>query len=160
MKQNYCPVCGTKAIHKEIGDEGVMPFCPSCSKPLWDILTTCIICAVVNEYGEVAVLKQSYVSNANYVCVAGHLKAGESAENAVIREVREEIGLDVDKLTFVHSYPYDKKDMLMLGFKAEVKKKDFTLSGEVDEAKWVSISEAPAMLREGGIAWQLVKSLA
>lgn len=159
MKQNFCPTCGTKAIMKEIGDEGEMAFCPTCSRPLWDILTTCIICAVVNEYGEVALLKQSYVSNANFVCVAGHLKAGESAEDATVREVKEEIGMDVEKLTFIHTYPYDKKDMLMLGFKADVKKKDFTLSGEVDTAKWVPLEEAPSMLREGGIAWQLVRTV-
>lgn len=144
---------------KEIGDEGEMAFCPKCSRPLWDILTTCIICAVVNEYDEVALLKQSYVSNANYVCVAGHLKMGESAEDATIREVGEEIGMDVEKLTFMHTYPYEKKDMLMLGFRADVKKKDFVLSGEVDTAIWVPLAEAPALLREGGIAWQLVKSL-
>lgn len=159
MKQNYCPTCGTKSIMKEIGDEGEMTFCPKCSKPLWDILTTCIICAVVNEYDEVALLKQSYVSNANYVCVAGHLKLGESAEEATVREVAEEIGLEVEKLTFVHTYPYEKKDMLMLGFRADVKKKNFVLSGEVDTATWVPVAEAPSLLREGGIAWQLVKSL-
>ena len=39
---------------------------------------------------------------------------------------------------------------LMLGFKALVKKKDFTLSGEVDSAEWVNLDKAPALLREGG----------
>jgi len=47
----------------------------------------------------------------------------------------------------------------MLGFKAVVKKKEFTLSGEVDSVKWVSFKDALPLLREGSIAWQLVKTV-
>lgn len=39
-----------------------------------------------------------------------------------------------------------------------MKKKDFTLSGEVDSAEWVPFEHALEKLREGSIAWQLVKS--
>lgn len=159
MKFTYCPVCGTKAIQKEIGDEGLMPYCPTCSVPLWDYFTTSVICAVVNEDKEVALLKQSYVTTANYVCVAGHMKCGEAAETAAVREIKEEIGQDVNELIFVRSYPYEKKDMLMLGFLARVNKKDFVLSGEVDTVEWFKLSEAPSKLREGGIAWQLVNEI-
>ena len=87
------------------------------------------------------------------------MKLGESAEETVIREVKEEIGQDVEKLEFIKSYPYPKKEMLMLGYKATVHKKDFHLSGEVDSVEWVKLEEAPEKLREGGIAWQLVKTI-
>ena len=153
---NYCPICGTEAIQKEIGDEGLMPFCPKCQMPLWDYFLTSIICTVVNEDNEVALLRQSYVSTTNYVCVAGHMKSGESAEETVKREVKEEIGQDVNELIYIRSYPYEKKNLLMLGFLAKVKKQDFVLSGEVDSVEWFPIEEAQSKLREGGIAWQLV----
>lgn len=45
----------------------------------------------------------------------------------------------------------------MLGYRATVKKADFVLSGEVDAAQWFSPDEALSRLREGSIAWQLVK---
>ena len=156
MKMKYCPVCGTEAIQKEIGDEGLMPFCPKCGMPLWDYFNTSIICAVVNEYNEVALLRQSYVSTTNYVCVAGHMKSGEPAEETVKREVKEEIGQDVNELTYIRSYPYEKKNLLMLGFLAKVRKQDFVISGEVDSVEWFPIDIAQSKLREGGIAWQLV----
>ena len=159
MKIKYCPVCGTEAIQKEIGDEGLMPFCPTCQMPLWDYFNTSIICAVVNEYEEIALLRQNYVSTTNYVCVAGHMKSAESAEETVTREVQEEIGQDVEQLVYIRSYPYEKKNLLMLGFLAKVKKKDFELSGEVDSVEWFPLSEASSKLREGGIAWQLVKEI-
>lgn len=159
MHFEYCPHCGTKAVLKEIGDEGRIPYCGTCKVPLWDMFTTSIICAVVNEQKEVALLRQDYVSTSSFVCVAGIMKQGESAEEAVTREVKEELGLTVEQLSFVHSYPYEKKEMLMLGFKAEVKKADFTLSGEVDAAEWVRFEDALSNLREGSIAWQLVKTV-
>ena len=159
MKIKYCPVCGSEAIQKEIGDEGLMPFCPTCQMPLWDYFNTSIICAVVNEQEEIALLRQNYVSTTNYVCVAGHMKSAESAEETVTREVKEEIGQDVEQLIYIRSYPYEKKNLLMLGFLAKVNKKDFKLSGEVDSVEWFPLSDALSMLREGGIAWQLVKEI-
>ena len=159
MKANYCFICGSKAIQKEIGDEGLMPFCPECNMPLWDCFYSSIICAVVNEFNEIALLRQDYVSTTNYVCVAGHMKSGESAEETVKREVKEEIGQDVNDLIYIRSYPYEKKNLLMLGFLARVNKKEFKLSGEVDNVEWFPIEEAPDKLREGGIAWQLVKEI-
>ena len=159
MHFTYCPHCGNKLVQKEIGDEGMIPFCQKCDVPLWDMFTTSIIAAVVNEQREIALLRQNYVSAVNYVCVAGIMKLGESAEDTVIREVKEEIGLDVSKVEFVKSYPYEKKEMLMLGYKASVKKSDCKISGEVDSVSWVKFEHALGLLREGSIAWQLVKTV-
>lgn len=159
MKFTYCPHCGQKLIKKEIGDEGLIPYCPACNIPIWDVFTTCIISAVVNEENEIALLRQNYVSATNYVCVAGVMKFGESAEETVMREVKEEIGLNVEKLEYIRSYPYEKKEMLMLGYKATVKKADFNLSQEVDSVEWVKFENALDKLREGSIAWQLVKTV-
>ena len=159
MRFIYCPFCGQKLDKAEIGDEGLIPFCNQCNIPLWDMFTTSVIIACVNQYDEIALLRQNYVSTTKYVCVAGIMKLGESAEQTVVREVKEEIGLDVKELTYIKSYPYDKKEMLMLGYKAVVDKADFEISGEVDSARWVKFDEALALLREGGIAWQLVNSV-
>lgn len=159
MRYSYCPHCGTELIGKEIGDEGIIPYCEKCCIPLWDSFTTSVIVAVVNEYNEIALIRQSYVSSTNHVCVAGIMKIGESAEDAVKREVKEEIGQDVETLEFISSYPYEKKEMLMLGFKATVKKRDFALSGEVDSAEWVKLDESLPLLRDGSIARRLVASV-
>lgn len=159
MHFTFCPHCGSELIGREIGDEGIIPFCEKCNTPLWDMFTTSIIVAVVNECNEVALLRQNYVSTTKHVCVAGIMKMGESAEETVIREVKEEIGQDVESLEYIQSYPYEKKEMLMLGFKACVKKKEFVLSGEVDSVEWVEFENALELLREGSIAWQLVKAV-
>lgn len=160
MKFTYCPHCGRELVKKEIGDEGLIPYCESCKVPLWDMFTTCIICAVVNEDHEIALIRQNYVSATNYVCIAGVMKLGESAEECAVREVLEEIGQKVEKLEFVATYPFPAKEMLMIGFHATVKKAEFHLSGEVDSVRWFPISDAPDQLRHGSIAWQLVSTVA
>lgn len=159
MHFQYCPHCGAKTVEREIGDEGRIPYCEACEKPLWNLFVTSVICAVVNEENEIALLRQDYVSTEHEVCVAGIMKPGESAEEAAAREIEEELGLAVEKLTYIRSFPYDSKAMLMLGFKADVRKRDFALSKEVDAASWVPLADAPERLREGGIAWQLVRLL-
>lgn len=159
MRFTYCPHCGMKLTVKEIGDEGLVPFCESCKVPLFDMFSTCVICAVVNEFDEIALLKQSSGGQIRYVCVAGFMKIGESAEEAAVREIKEEINQTVEQICFVRSYPYEQKEMLMLGFEACVKKEQFILSGEVEDAQWVKLSEAPEKIREGSIAWKLVKEV-
>ena len=159
MRFTYCPYCGNKLEKKEIGDEGLIPYCSSCKIPLWDMFTTSIIAAVVNENNEIALLRQSYVSTTKHVLVAGIMKLGESAEETVVREIKEEIGLTVRSLEYIRSFPYEKKEMLMLGYKAVVERDNFTLSKEVDSVEWVKYESALELLREGSIGWQLVKTV-
>lgn len=159
MRFKFCPDCGSKLTEKAVGDEGYIPYCEICAKPHFDLFATSIITAVLNEYNEIALLRQDYVSKSNHVLVAGIMKSGETAEETVVREVKEEIGQDVKKLEYIRSYPYLGKDMLMLGFLAKVKKKDFELSDEVDSVEWIPLKNALAYLREGAISWELVKEV-
>lgn len=159
MHFKFCPHCGSKLVKKEIGDEGRIPYCEKCKLPLWDMFTTSVICAVINEENEVALLFQDYVSKENCVLVAGIMQMGETAEKCVIREVKEELGLDICDLKYIQSYDYKKKEMLMLGFEAKTKKAPFKLSNEVNGATWVHLSKAHQHLSLGGIAYQLVKTI-
>ena len=159
MHFSYCPYCGKKLTNKKIGDEGIIPYCNNCNIPLWDMFTTSIISAVINENNEIALLKQNYVSKTNYVLVAGIMKTNESAESTAIREIKEELGLDVTSLEFIKTYKKKKKEMLMIGFKANVKKSEFIISEEVNSAIWVKLDSSLNLLREGGIGWQIVKSI-
>lgn len=157
MKFTYCPYCGEKLVQKEIGDEGLMPYCNKCERPIFDLPYTCTITLVINEMGEAALIKQGYVSATNYVCVAGYIKTGETAEETAIREVGEELGFKVEAIKYIKSYYYEKRDMLMLGYVAQVKRADFNLSGEVDHAEWFPLEIAKEKVRNGSIAMQLIE---
>lgn len=147
MEFRYCPHCGTKTVPREIGDEGLVPWCTACELPLFPMFSTCIIAlAADEEAGEVALLRQNYISAQYHILVSGYMKPGESAEECAAREIEEELGLKVSGLTMTGTYWFEKKDMLMVGFIADVRKQDFHLSGEVDQAVWVTPEQALTML--------------
>lgn len=156
MRFEYCPHCGSKAVEKEVGDEGLMPFCEGCNRPLFDMFSTCVLCVVINEENEVALIRQSYGSTERFVGVAGFMKAGETPEESAVREVVEEIGLKPVEVKYLTSSFYKERDQLMLGMTAKVKKSDFTISGELLEAKWFGIDEAVKTVREGSIIQKFI----
>jgi len=158
MRFKYCPECGSKLIEKEIGDEGKVPFCEKCKKPLFDMFSTCIIALVVNECHEAALLRQEYISNRYYNLVSGYMKQGETAEVTAEREVYEEIGIRLCSLEFVKTYWFAGKDLLMIGFIGKTKKTDFTLSGEVDFAEWIPVHQAINLVHpKGSISYGLLE---
>jgi NAD+ diphosphatase len=156
MRFTYCPQCGQELVLREIGDEGLIPFCKDCSKPYFDWFGQCTITAVINEYDEVALLNHVGADSTVWGLVAGHLKQGETLEHSATREVNEETGQVVDSIEFVASYYYEKKELLMAGFKCQVRKGPFNKSSEIERVEWYSFEEAKALLREGSIARQLL----
>lgn len=157
MDFTYCPKCGEKLDKREIGDEGLIPYCCKCSRPWFPFSYSCVICLVVNEENEIALIRQTYGTK-RFVCVAGFISQGETAENTVIREIKEEIGLDVHSIDYIGSYYYERSDNLMLGFVAKVNKAPFRLSEkEVEAARWFDLRSAEQELSQGTVGICLLK---
>lgn len=160
MKFEYCPICGNKLTLKAAGDDGLIPFCNLCNRYWFDIFPACVIALVVNQYNEAALLRQSYLSDKYSTFVAGYIQEGENAEDAIRREIKEEIGLDIFDLHYVTSAWFNLKQILMIGFIAKTVKNDFILSSEVDFAEWVPIEKIPEKIypeHPDNIAYMLYK---
>lgn len=156
MTFDFCPKCGEKLVLKPIGDEGEVPFCESCARPWFSYSAPCVICLCMDGEGNCALIRQSYGVK-KFACVAGYLKAGETAEEAVRREISEEIGLDAEQITYIGSYYYPKHDNLMLGFAVRVNRGDFRLSDEVETAQWFPRDEAIAAVNPDSIVRKLMR---
>ncbi|MBE7055442.1 MAG: NUDIX domain-containing protein [Ruminococcaceae bacterium] len=146
MHYIYCPVCGTKLGEKVAGDDGNVPYCENCEKYWFDSFESCVIILIANEYNELAMLRQNYMSPKYWTYVSGFMKPGETAEETAQREVYEELGLKVDRLFYGGTYWFSEHEQLMHGFIGFTKKAAFTLSKEVDDARWVPYTEAPDMM--------------
>ena len=142
MQFHYCPQCGRALDWRPFGDDGTTPWCSHCHKPYFEIFPVVAITMVVNELGEVALLKQKYLSREYYNFVSGYVKPGEAVEECAAREVREEIGVQARGLRFVCSQWEPQQQMLLTGFVAQADKTPFVLSCEVDEALWLPAAEA------------------
>lgn len=96
---------------------------------------------VVNELHEVLLLKQNYISETKWTVVSGYMTDGETIEEAVAREVKEETGQDVISCQYVSSYYFAPKQLIMIGFIAYVNKSQFSNSPEMDDIKWYKKDE-------------------
>ena len=157
MRFDYCPICSAKLTAKKCGDDDNVPFCENCKRPHFPHSSPCVIVLPVTDDGEVALIKQSYGDTQKFVLTAGFLKENESAEDSCKRKLYEELGLKTKELKYVKSYPYEKRDNLMLGFVAKVEKDDFSLSQEVREAVWTDFDNAKELLKNSLIALKLLE---
>ena len=110
-----------------------------------------VIC-LVHDGGERAVLaRQTVWPPRLFSLLAGFVEAGESFETCVVREVAEEIGLDVRDVTYLGSQPWPFPRSLMVGFHAiGDPDQDFAFrDGEIAEAAWFTRAEIRAALEEG-----------
>ena len=143
MRYIYCPQCGIKLTDKLAGDDGYVPFCEQCNKYWFDTFSSCSIVLVANQYNEIALLRQQYISDKFSSFVSGYITPGENAEETAVREVKEELGIDIEKLEYAGTYWFDSKELLMHGFIGFTSKSDLHLTGEVDSAEWVPALKAP-----------------
>lgn len=141
MHYKFCPQCGKKLIDKEAGDEGKVPFCTDCNRYWFDSFSSCAIVMVVNDRDEIALLSQKYLSNKYRNFVSGYISPGETAEETAIREVREEIGIDVERLEYAGTHWFAKNELLMHGFIGHTTQHEFTPSAEVDDVRWYPSGE-------------------
>ena len=89
--------------------------------------------------------------------LAGFVEPGESLEDAVAREVREEVGLDVSDVSYIKSQPWPFPCSLMLGFTARADHPNVVLDqNELEDARWFSRED----LRTGEIVFPPPFSLA
>ena len=158
MRYTHCPDCGQRLSARPIGDEGLVPWCESCSRPWFDTFSTCIITAVMNEKGEVLLQRETRRPDRE-VLVAGYIKPGESAEDAARREIREETGLTATTLQYMGSWPHMDGNMLMLGFAATAEGEPNPDSSEILSDRWATMEDAVQSLREGSIAQQVVMAI-
>jgi NAD+ diphosphatase len=81
-----------------------------------------------------------------YSALAGFLEAGESIEDAIHREVREEVGVEVDDLRYFGSQSWPFPNSLMIAFTARWKSGDIAADpSEIADAQWFDIDDLPGM---------------
>jgi NAD+ diphosphatase len=151
---SFCRDCGAELTEKLLEKENRMvPFCPECNDFKFPLYNVCCSMIVMNrERDHIALIKQYGVTD--YILVAGYVNKGESAENTVVREVKEELGLDVVALKYNRSEYFPKTNTLMLNFGVVVD--DMSLDGmntdEVDVATWLTLEEAQEKIMPGSLA--------
>jgi NAD+ diphosphatase len=138
MEMRYCMHCGHKLDEKYLMGEGMVPYCPNCEEFRFPVYNTAVSMIVMNkELDRVLLIKQ--YGRDSYILVAGYVNKGEDAEDAVSREIKEEMGLKVLECHFNRSHYFAPSNTLMLNFTAIVEEQDADPNTEIDAYKWFSI---------------------
>ena len=139
----YCGRCGTKTEHSK--KERAM-VCRKCGNRIYPMIAPSVI--VLIKDGERVLLTRYQASHnfyRNYALVAGYVESGETPEEAVAREVKEEVGLKVKNITYYKSQPWPLSGALLLGYICDLDGDDTIVrdDNELEEALWMNRSELP-----------------
>jgi NAD+ diphosphatase len=133
--------CGTCGAPTRVGAGGAMRTCTACSAETFAGPHAVVIMVVWR--GDRCLLGQGRTwAQARYSALAGFMDLGETIEEAVAREVKEEVGLEVDEVTYHASQPWPFPASLMIGCFAHVKDEEVTLDEEeLAHARWFTREE-------------------
>ena len=137
----FCGRCGQKLMHNGTLR---MLFCPACGNQVFPKIAPAVIVGVTDgEY----ILMTTYANREykRYALIAGFTEIGETAEETVMREVQEEVGLKVKNIHYYKSQPWGFDQNLLLGYFCELDgERDIVLdTGELATAEWVHYSDVP-----------------
>ncbi len=130
--------------------------CPRCRIPFYPRLSPAVI--VLVRRGEQALLaRNAAFPRPWFSTLAGFVEPGESLEQTVIREVKEEVGIDVADVRYFGSQPWPFGRSLMIGFTATYAGGELQADGaEIAEARWFDRDRLPETPPKFSIARQLI----
>lgn len=149
----FCGRCG-EATEDHPADRAKV--CPSCGHSCYPRISPCMIVLVTR--GEEVLLGRSPNWPMNmFSTLAGFIEPGETIEQAVHREIYEEVGITVKNLEYRSSQPWPFPHSLMIGFYAEYDGGQIQVDGEeISEANWFHISQLPKIPPVGSISRYLI----
>jgi len=150
----FCGYCGSKT--NLVPNERAMG-CGSCHKVYYPRLSPCVMALVTR--GEECLLARNLQWNVpRFSVLAGFIEPGESAEDALHREVMEEVGIQVGQLEYINSQPWPFPGQLMLGFFAGYDSGLIRADGvEIAEAHWYHYTNLPTIPGEYSLSGQLIR---
>jgi len=145
IRHRFCGLCGSPN-HSEMDGHRMRCSNPDCRAEHFPRIDPAIIVVVLD--GERALLgRQKSWPAGRYSALAGFVEPGESLEHALVREVREESGIEVADCSYFASQPWPFPGSLMLGFLATAATRDVVIGDELEDARWFDPDTFIAMVQ-------------
>ena len=138
----FCGRCGRRTVHDT---KQRMLFCTECRNMIFPKIAPAVIIGLVH-HDKILMSKYADREYKKYALLAGFVEFGETAEETVVREVMEEVGLKVKHIKYYKSQPWGIDSNLLLGYFAMLDGEE-TISLDQEElamAEWYSREEMPA----------------
>lgn len=153
----YCGQCGSRV---EQVDWEMAVQCHQCQHRSYPRVSPCIIVAIVKQDKILLAKGVRHQSSNMYSTLAGFVESGESLEQAVHREVFEEVGINICNLRYFSSQPWPFPHSLMMGFIADYHSGEIRVDEkEILEAHWYDFNDLPNIPPKLSIAGQLIDAV-
>jgi len=151
----FCGRCGSYTQHKT--DERAL-VCTHCDAIIFPKISPAIIVAIISK-DKILLAGNANFTGGWYSLIAGFVDVGETLEETVVREVKEEVGLDVYNIRYYKSQPWALSGTLMVGFIAEAEEnQSIVVDGfEITKAAWFSKNELPPYPSNASIAGEIIE---
>ena len=138
----FCGRCGVKTSHQSTAFERQ---CPACHLSFFPRISPSIIVRIQKD-DQILMARSPHFPPGAYGLIAGFVDVGESIEEAVHREVMEEVGLTIKNLSYWGSQPWPFPDSLMLAFTADYASGQIVIDHkEIEEAGWYTRDHLPGL---------------
>ena len=145
----FCSRCGERTV---IAAAGHIRRCQACGAEHYPRTDPAVIMLVLDDGDRALLGRQLHWPKGRFSTLAGFVEPGESIEQAVVREVAEEVGLTIGEVAYQASQPWPFPSSLMLGFVARATTTEVTVDGEeIEEARWFSRDDLREAMESGEV---------
>ena len=136
----YCSRCGTPT---EVRREERSRICPKCKYTTYPPISPAIM-ILITRGREILLARKKEWPDGRYSALAGFVEPGETLEDTIRRETREEVGVEIKNLRYFGSQPWPFPHQLMIAFTADYESGEVTPDGvEIAEARFFDAEQLP-----------------
>ena len=138
----FCPSCATPLqfiVQAEDGGDKERLRCPACGWTHWNNPTP-VLAAIVEYRGQVLLARNAAWPGKMFALITGFMEAGESPQEGIAREVKEETNLDVTQVNLVGAYDFQRMNQVIIAYHV-VAHGDVRLSPELVDYRLVDLPD-------------------
>ena len=156
-ESRFCGSCGS--ANRDADEEGPARQCPACGRLEFPRISPAVIIIVTNDKDEIVLAHNKKFASGVYSIIAGFTEVGESLEDTVAREIKEEVNIEVKDIRYIGSQPWPFPNSLMLGFSARYSEGELKPDGEeIEDAAWFAKDNLPELPAEGSLSRFLINN--
>jgi NAD+ diphosphatase len=153
-ESRFCGSCGAQNTDAP-GEPARL--CPVCGRQEFPRISPAVITIIINDEDKALLAHNKKFIPCVYSLIAGFNEAGESLEATVVREIREEVNINVRDVRYIASQPWPFPNSLMLGFAARYASGTIRADGvEIEDARWFSRDALPKLPGTGSVSRCLI----
>lgn len=151
---NYCGKCG-ELMQDSIKERARI--CSQCQHIIYPRISPCIM-VLVTRGEQILLARSPHFPEKMFSLIAGFIDLGETVEQALIREVREEVGIEISNLKYICSQPWLFPDSLLLGFTAQYVAGEISIDKhEIEFADWFDKNNLPKLPQSMSLSRYLIQ---